>query len=166
MHRVAVSYGFLGKGLHVTGRLSGRVALVTGAGAGPGQGCALLFAGQGATVPGCDIDPVAGERTRRAAAERGPAVEVAAPLDMTVPADARRFADEAYGRHGRIDVLVTAGAVAPHPHSHPAPAPDMDSDTRWTPTPRGEIDMVFPPVQAAWPHLEAPGAARSSTSPR
>lgn len=55
----------------MTGRLSGKVALVTGAGAGIGQGCALLFAAQGATVVGCDIDPAAAERTQKLAAERG-----------------------------------------------------------------------------------------------
>lgn len=69
--RVAVSYDCLEKGVHVTGRLSGKVALVTGAGAGIGQGCALLFAEQGASVVGCDIDPAAAERTRKAAADRG-----------------------------------------------------------------------------------------------
>ncbi|MEU6252555.1 SDR family oxidoreductase [Streptomyces sp. NPDC047043] len=137
----------------MTGRLCGKVALVTGAGAGIGQGCALLFAEQGATVVGCDIDPAAAERTRKAAADRGLALEVLAPLDMTVPADARRFADEPYERHGRVDVLVTAGAIAPHM----ATAADMDFDAQWTPTLRGEIDVVFLPVRAVWPHMEAAG---------
>jgi NAD(P)-dependent dehydrogenase (short-subunit alcohol dehydrogenase family) len=137
----------------VTGRLSGKVALVTGAGAGIGQGCALLFAEQGATVVGCDIDPAAAERTRKAAAERGINVEMRAPLDMTAAADARRFADEAYERHGRVDVLVTAGAIAPHM----ATAAEMDFDTQWTPTLRGEVDVVFLPVQAAWPHMAVSG---------
>ncbi|MEV6160727.1 SDR family oxidoreductase [Streptomyces sp. NPDC052052] len=136
-----------------TGRLSGKVALVTGAGAGIGQGCALLFAEQGATVVGCDINPAAAEQTRKLAADRGLALEVIAPLDMTDPADARRFADEAYARYGRIDALVTAGAIAPHM----ATAAEMDYDAQWTPTMRGEVDVVFLPVRAAWPHLEASG---------
>ncbi|NUO42763.1 MAG: SDR family oxidoreductase [Streptomyces sp.] len=151
--RTAVSYDCLEKGVPVTGRLSGKVALVTGAGAGIGQGCALLFAEQGATVVGCDIDAAAAERTRELAAERGLGLDVLAPLDMTEPEDARRFADEAAARHGRIDALVTAGAVAPHM----APAVAMDFDAQWTPTMRGEVDVVFLPVQAAWPHMEASG---------
>ncbi|MFJ3670567.1 SDR family NAD(P)-dependent oxidoreductase [Streptomyces sp. NPDC090106] len=137
----------------MTGRLFGKVALVTGAGAGIGQGCALLFAEQGATVVGCDIDPASAERTRELAADRGLDVDVLAPLDMTVPEDARRFADEAAERYGRIDALVTAGAIAPHM----ATAADMDFAGQWTPTMRGEVDVVFLPVQAAWPHLVASG---------
>lgn len=137
----------------MTARLSGKVALVTGVGAGIGQGCALLFAEQGATVVGCDLDPAAAGRTRKAAADRGLAVEVLAPLDMTVPADARRFADEAAERHGRIDVLVTAGAIAPHL----ATAAEMDFGTQWSPTLRGEVDVVFLPVRAAWSHMVASG---------
>ncbi|MFD9283881.1 SDR family NAD(P)-dependent oxidoreductase [Streptomyces mirabilis] len=137
----------------MTGRLSGKVALVTGAGAGIGQGCALLFAQEGATVVGCDINPDAAERTRKLAAERGLGLDVLAPLDMSVPADARRFADETYERQGRVDVLVTAGAVAPHMAS----AAEMDFDEQWTPTLRGEVDVVFLPVQAAWPHMQASG---------
>ncbi|WP_330309487.1 MULTISPECIES: SDR family oxidoreductase [unclassified Streptomyces] len=137
----------------MTGRLSGKVALVTGAGAGIGQGCALLFAEQGATVVGCDIDEGAAERTRKLAHDRGLDLDVLAPLDMTEPADADRFADEAYIRHGRVDVLVTAGAIAPHM----APAATMDFDDQWTPTLRGEIDVVFLPVRAVWPHMEASG---------
>ncbi|MFD8818114.1 SDR family NAD(P)-dependent oxidoreductase [Streptomyces sp. NPDC059627] len=134
-------------------RLLGKVALVTGAGAGIGQGCALLFAEQGATVVGCDIDTEAAGRTRELAAERGVKLDVLAPLDMTVEEDARHCADTVFERHGRIDVLVTAGAIAPHMAS----AAEMDFAGQWTPTLRGEVDVVFLPVRAAWPHLVASG---------
>jgi NAD(P)-dependent dehydrogenase (short-subunit alcohol dehydrogenase family) len=136
-----------------TGRLAGKVALVTGAGAGIGQGCALLFAAQGATVVGCDINPAAAEATRRLAGDRGLEVEMVAPHDMTEPEDARRFVEEAVDRHGRLDVLVTAGAIAPHM----APAAEMDFDREWTPTLRGEVDVVFLPCRAVWPHMVASG---------
>jgi NAD(P)-dependent dehydrogenase (short-subunit alcohol dehydrogenase family) len=135
------------------GRLAGKVALITGAGAGIGQGCALLFAAQGATVVGCDISPGAAEATRRLAEDRGLELEMVAPRDMTDPEDARSFTDEAVARHGRLDVLVTAGAIAPHMAS----AAEMDFDREWTPTLRGEVDVVFLPCQAAWPHLTASG---------
>ena len=40
-------------------RLAGKVALVTGIGAGIGQGVALRYASEGATVIGCDINAAA-----------------------------------------------------------------------------------------------------------
>ncbi|MDR6975278.1 NAD(P)-dependent dehydrogenase (short-subunit alcohol dehydrogenase family) [Streptomyces sp. 3330] len=146
----------------MTVRLSGKVALVTGAGAGIGQGCALLFAEQGATVVDCDLDPAAAERTRKATADRGLSVEVLAPLDMTVPADARRFADETAERHGRIDVLVTAGAIAPHM----ATAAEMDVGTQWSPTSNGEAAVLFLPYRPHGGTWRPRGAGRSSTAPR
>ena len=47
----------MGSDMIQTGRLAGKVAIVTGVGAGIGKGCALMFARQGAQVVGCDIDP-------------------------------------------------------------------------------------------------------------
>lgn len=134
-------------------RLSGKVALVTGAGAGIGQGCALLFAEQGASVVGCDIDSAAAERTAATAAQRDLDLTMVHPCDMTDPAGARRFVDEAIAQFGRIDVLVTAGAIPPHM----ATAAAMDFEGQWTPTMRGEVDVAFLPCQAVWPHMASTG---------
>ena len=49
----------------MTGRLAGKVALVTGTGGGQGRAAALLFAAHGATVVGCDLKSDGAElRTR------------------------------------------------------------------------------------------------------
>ncbi|MEU6407853.1 SDR family oxidoreductase [Microbispora sp. NPDC046933] len=138
---------------HQAGRLAGKVALVTGAGAGIGQGCALMFAAQGAAVVGCDIDSAAAEGTVEQARERGLDLRMVHPCDMTDPAQAQRFVDEAVALHGRIDILVTAGAIPPHMAS----AAEMDFQKQWTPTIRGEVDVVFLPCQAAWQHFAAAG---------
>lgn len=49
-------------------RLAGKVALITGVGAGIGQGCASMFARHGATVIGCDLNLNAAEATAESAA--------------------------------------------------------------------------------------------------
>jgi NAD(P)-dependent dehydrogenase (short-subunit alcohol dehydrogenase family) len=132
-------------------RLAGKIALVTGVGAGIGRGIALRFAAEGATVLGCDIDAAAAEATVAAAAEQGSAITSVHPVDLTVPADARRYAAVAAQRYGRVDVLVNAGAIAPHM----AGIGEMDYETQWRPTIAGEVDLVFLACQAAWPLLIA-----------
>ena len=45
------------------GRLAGKVALITGTGGGIGRAAAALFAAEGATVAGCDLDSARAEET-------------------------------------------------------------------------------------------------------
>jgi NAD(P)-dependent dehydrogenase (short-subunit alcohol dehydrogenase family) len=91
--------------------LSGRVALVTGAGRGIGEGCAL-----GLAEAGADLVLVSrSARELQAVAERVEASgrrAVVAPCDVTSAEDVRALAEEA----GRVDVLVNgAGTNIPEP---------------------------------------------------
>ena len=56
-------------------RLAGKVAVVTGIGAGIGRGIARLYAMQGATVLGCDVDAAAAQATVDAAQAEGLALQ-------------------------------------------------------------------------------------------
>jgi NAD(P)-dependent dehydrogenase (short-subunit alcohol dehydrogenase family) len=137
----------------MTDRLSGKVALVTGIGAGIGRECALVFAREGARVMGCDIHVARASATVDTASAEGLHLESIHPIDLTKPADVQRLVDETLQRHGRIDVLVNAGAINPQF----APVPDMSYEKIWVPTMVGEVDLVFLLCKAVWPHFVAGG---------
>ncbi|MDE2301370.1 MAG: SDR family oxidoreductase [Sphingomonadales bacterium] len=116
-------------------RLAGRVAVVTGAAAGIGEGCAAAFRREGARV--IAIDRAGGDIA----------------CDLTDEA-AVSHAFAAIGRaHRRIDILLNAAAFA-----HFAPIEAM-SHAQWKETLAGELDIVFLPTRAAWPWLKASGTA-------
>ncbi|BBK42096.1 oxidoreductase [Allostella vacuolata] len=106
----------------MSGRLAGKVALVTGAGSvGPGWGngraSAVLFAREGARVVVADRDPAAAAETERLiAAEGGEAMIVTA--DVTRLDSVEAMVAAVLARFGRIDVLhnnvggsVTGGPI-------------------------------------------------------
>src|SRR5262245_49916456 len=139
----------------MTQRLAGKIALVTGIGAGIGRGCALMFARHGATVVGCDINASTAQATIDAAQAEGPPIQSLHPCDLTKPADVQRYIDYAAAKYNRIDVLVNAAAIPPHM----AKVADFDYEKQWVPTLVGEVDVVILACKAAWPHLLASGHA-------
>jgi NAD(P)-dependent dehydrogenase (short-subunit alcohol dehydrogenase family) len=86
-------------------RLENRIAVITGSGAGMGEGIARLFAAEGARVVVSDIDRANGEAVAASiAGEGGQAIFQRA--DVRVEADCRALVDRAVEAYGRIDVLV------------------------------------------------------------
>lgn len=81
-----------------TGKLDGKVTVITGAASGIGRALAVAFAAEGAQVVGADVTAQA---LRDIEGERIFAV----PTDVTVEGEVRRMVDAALSRHGRIDVL-------------------------------------------------------------
>jgi Enoyl-(Acyl carrier protein) reductase len=65
----------------------------------------------------------------------------------------QRCVDEVMKSHGRIDVLVNAGAINPQF----ARISDMSYERLWVPTMIGEADIVFLMCKAVWPHMQASG---------
>jgi glucose 1-dehydrogenase len=87
-------------------RLAGRVAIVTGAGSGIGQGIAKRLGCEGAKVIVDYIgDPAGAEETERAIAAEGGVGEIFS-ADVTKADDVRKLVDEAWSRYGTADVLV------------------------------------------------------------
>ncbi|KND20128.1 3-ketoacyl-ACP reductase [Pannonibacter phragmitetus] len=83
-------------------RLKGKVAVITGAGSGFGEGMAKLFASEGAKVIVADLN---GEAAARVASEIGEAA-IAVTADVTVRADVEAMVTAATGHFGRLDILV------------------------------------------------------------
>ncbi len=94
-------------------KLTGKVAIITGAAAGIGEATAILFAGVGAKVVLSDIVPCKGVDTINASG--GEAIYVR--CDVSKEEDARRLIDETIARFGRLDILhnnagiVVAGSI-------------------------------------------------------
>ena len=101
------------------GRLDGKIAIVTGAGAGIGRAIATKLAAEAATVVVTDIDGVSADAT--AAALGGAAIGLV--TDVTSRASVREMVGRVQERFGRIDILVNNAGwdkAAPFVDSDPA----------------------------------------------
>jgi 3(or 17)beta-hydroxysteroid dehydrogenase len=89
------------------GRLSGKVAIITGAAKGLGEADARMFVREGARVVLTDVDSANGERV---AAELGEMAEYR-HLDVRHDAEWRALVDDVVARHGKLDILVNNAGV-------------------------------------------------------
>lgn len=86
----------------MSGRVAGKVVVVTGAAQGQGAAEARLLASEGATVVGCDLKPEPGEDLGGAEYRQ---------LDVTGAAGWTALAVDLRARHGRVDGLVANAGI-------------------------------------------------------
>lgn len=91
----------------MTGRIEGKVALVTGGASGLGEAIARRFAAEGAAVVLADIDAGNGKAL---AAEMGGGASFVV-LDVTKEDQWIAAFEEIEARHGRLDVLVNCAGI-------------------------------------------------------
>jgi len=115
--------------------LSGRTAIVTGAGRGIGRACARRLARLGADVAVLDVDLRSGDRytgeprdTPEEEIIRLGRRAIGLHADVTVEAEVREAIDAVLEEWQRIDVLINAagGAVTPYHQSSPSAASAAD----------------------------------------
>lgn len=133
----------------MSGRLSGKVCLVTGTGGSTGRATALAFAREGAVVVGCDVSVEAARETVEAVRAAGGEMDSLQPCRLDDPAESTRLVEFAVDRFGRIDVLFNLAGK-----SYFSPFEQI-SDEDWHSARRDEVDLVFFLTRAAWPHLKA-----------
>jgi len=133
----------------MSGRLDGRVCLITGTGGAMGNATALTFAREGALVVGCDVAVEPAEQTLEAVTAAGGQMVSLQPCILSDPAECKRFVDFAVGEFGRIDVLFNLAG-----RSHFGLVENV-SDEDWDAARREEVDLIFYVTRAAWPHLIA-----------
>jgi meso-butanediol dehydrogenase/(S,S)-butanediol dehydrogenase/diacetyl reductase len=138
----------------MTGRVEGKVALITGAGTGIGRAAAVRLAEEGATV-------IATSRTAAHVAETCDEAEAAGaprPEGLTLDVADRARIDAVIGdvasRHGRIDILVAnAGIELPH-----APSVEDTTDEDWDRVFEVNVGGVFRTCRAALPAMPEGGS--------
>ena len=94
----------------MSGRLAGKVALITGAGMGMGREASILFASEGARIVVCDIDAAAAAETV-AKVRQGGGDALAAVGDVAEEDDVRRMVEEGVRRFGALHVLYNNAGV-------------------------------------------------------
>ncbi|MCX7864147.1 MAG: SDR family oxidoreductase [Novosphingobium sp.] len=138
--------------------MTGKVALVTGAGNGLGAASAIRLAGLGADLAIVDVDAPGLAGTAQAIRQLGRRV-LELPLDLSVRANCAGAVDATLAEFGRLDALCNVAGVM-----FPAATPEM-SDEAWDLTMKVNLEAPFFLIRASLPHLlAAQGAIVNVTS--
>lgn len=135
----------------MTGRLAGKVALITGVGGGMGATAASMFCAEGARVVGCDLSVEGAAATEAVVRAEGGEITCTGGVDLGDAEAARAWVDAAAATYDGVDVLYNNASAQRFG------AIDELSVEEWDFTMRNELSLVYYTVRAAWPHLKARG---------
>ena len=136
--------------------LTGKIAVVTGAGSGIGRATARLLAQHGATVHVVDINAEGAATVAHEIGSRATSHEV----DVTQPEQLEVLADAVFAAHGRVDILHNNAGIG---HGG-----DIENTTveDWQRVIGVNLLGVAYGVQASCPGCSARAGPRSSSTPR
>src|SRR6058998_2160430 len=137
----------------VSGRLAGKVALITGAGMGMGRETALLFAEEEARIVVADLDPGAATETA-ARIDKAGGQALAVIGDVAIEADVQRMVEEGVRRFGALHVLHNNAGVLWKDRDRSV----LETDERWWDRVMAiNLKSVFWVTKHGIPHLQRAG---------
>jgi glucose 1-dehydrogenase len=97
----------------MSGRLAGKVAIVTGSGSGIGQAIAIRLAGEGASIVVDYRNHIeqAQDTNAKAEAEAAGGKAILVQADVSILTDTQNLVDQAYQQLGRCDILVNNAGI-------------------------------------------------------
>jgi NAD(P)-dependent dehydrogenase (short-subunit alcohol dehydrogenase family) len=142
-----------------SGKLTDKVAVITGADSGIGKAVAIAYAREGADVVISYLsEHEDAEETRRLVEEAGREALVISG-DLADPAHCRDIIRQTVDRFGRVDVLVSNAA-----YQMDHPTLEEVSDEEWDHTWAVNVSAYFHLVKAALPHMREGGSIIGSSS--
>jgi NAD(P)-dependent dehydrogenase (short-subunit alcohol dehydrogenase family) len=142
-----------------SGRLAGKVALVTGADSGIGKAVALAFAREGADVVISYLEEHEDANDTRDLVEAAGRSALLVPGDLSTPEHSRRVIALAVAEFGRIDVLVHNAAFQ---RTHES-IEEIEND-EWDYTIATNLSAYFYLVKAALSHIPEGGSIIATSS--
>lgn len=141
-----------------SGRLTGKVALITGADSGIGRAVAIAFAREGADVAISYLNEHEDAQETKGWVEEAGRRAVLLPGDLAEPGHCRALVEKTVEALGRLDVLVNNAAEQATYKSL-----EEITDEAWARTFQVNIHAMFHLAKAALPHLQ-PGASIINTT--
>ncbi len=142
-----------------SGRLAGKVALITGGDSGIGKAVALAFAREGADVAIAYLDEHEDAEEARRFVEDAGRRAILLPGDISDPAHCRDLVAKTVDQLGALDVLVSNAAFQMS-HDTLEEIEDAEWDFTWA----TNVSAYFHLVKAALPHLKEGASIIASSS--